>query len=387
MSWTLGSRASRLPIARASLATRSSLPRWARFASLAAGAFVAAAPTGTAAPNLMIGISDDQMIWTPTPTALLRNTSDLGIGAIRVTLRWSASGDPAAGDAGALARLSLVSASGTRVVVAAFGRSSEAPRDVNGRSRYCGYLASIARRAPQLRDFVVWNEPNSAAFWQPQSGAALAYEQLLAECWDAVHSVAPDANVIAASAPRGTTRADAWYRAIGAAYRASGRSRPIFDTIGHNVYPLTDREDPGARHPASQTTSQGDYARLVGVLLSAFGGTSQTVPSARNPSIWYMEDGFQSEVQMTKGYTGIENDLGVLDPDEHARQVTRAIRLAYCQPAVGAFFNFQLLDERNLAGWQSGLAYADGTKKPAYAAFKAAALAVQSRSLACTGGS
>ena len=47
-------------------------------------------------------------------------------------------------------------------------------------------------------------------------------------------------------------------------------------------------------------------------------------------------------------------------------QLTAALELAYCQPAVGAFFNFQLADDRSLAGWQSGLLWADWTPKPSF---------------------
>ena len=40
-------------------------------------------------------------------------------------------------------------------------------------------------------------------------------------------------------------------------------------------------------------------------------------------------------------------------PDQ-ATQLSDALQVAYCQPAVAAFFNFELADEANLGGWQSG---------------------------------
>ena len=55
----------------------------------------------------------------------------------------------------------------------------------------------------------------------------------------------------------------------------------------------------------------------------------------------------------------------VVVPDQ-ASQLKDAVELAYCQPAVGAFFNFQFIDEVGLGGWQSGLLWADGTPKPSY---------------------
>ena len=55
-----------------------------------------------------------------------------------------------------------------------------------------------------------------------------------------------------------------------------------------------------------------------------------------------------------------------LDPGFQGLQLASSIWLAYCQPLVGAFFNFQLQDDPSLSGWQSGVLYADGTRKPGY---------------------
>ena len=77
----------------------------------------------------------------------------------------------------------------------------------------------------------------------------------------------------------------------------------------------------------------------------------------RSPSIWYLEDGFQT-TQIT--------------PAQQARDVTAAIGLAACQPLVHAFFNFELVDERRPAGWHSGLIARGGKAKPAAAAFASA---------------
>ena len=48
-----------------------------------------------------------------------------------------------------------------------------------------------------------------------------------------------------------------------------------------------------------------------------------------------------------------------------------------------AFFNFELVDERDLRGWQSGVLYADGAPKPSYDAFKQAVREVASSAVAC----
>jgi hypothetical protein len=102
-------------------------------------------------------------------------------------------------------------------------------------------------------------------------------------------------------------------------------------------------------------------------------------------TIWYMEDGFQTRVApaLSRDYAGRESDQWALDPvthegrtaaarrraDDQATQLADALRLAYCQPYVGAFFNFLLADERSLGGWQSGLLWANWQPKPSYRSF------------------
>ena len=64
-------------------------------------------------------------------------------------------------------------------------------------------------------------------------------------------------------------------------------------------------------------------------------------------------------------------------PDQ-GTQLADALRLAYCQPGVGAFFNFMLADEPDLGGWQSGVLYPDWSRKPSYTAFRDAVQQVRS---------
>lgn len=354
----------------------------ALLAALAA-ALVGAAPAA-AGTGLILGVSDDLLKWTRSPQALLHVDYDLGVQAVRITLGWQpGEWAPSRDDRGALQRATAAARGGLRLVVAVYGAAGDAPVDPGAQAQYCAYLASVVRGWPAIQDVVVWNEPNSQRFWRPQAGAPAAYESLLATCWDAVHAVSPGANVIAATAPRGTTGPGAWYRALGAAYRASGRALPILDTVGHNAYPVTDGEAPTATHPRGKTIAQGDYPKLMKALAAAFRGTAQPLPGEGRVRIWYLEDGFQTRSPLSAAYSGSETDRHAIAPELQAEQLRQAIELAYCQPAVGAFFNFQLVDERGLEGWQSGVVYADGTPKPAYDAFKAAAAAVRTGTVTC----
>src|SRR5262249_8481059 len=70
-------------------------------------------------------------------------------------------------------------------------------------------------------------------------------------------------------------------------------------------------------------------------------------------------------------------------PDQ-GTQLADAIRLAYCQPGVGAFFNFMLADETDLAGWQSGLLWADRTRRPSFVSFAPAIQQVRAGTVNCS---
>ena len=87
-------------------------------------------------------------------------------------------------------------------------------------------------------------------------------------------------------------------------------------------------------------------------LTAAFGSTGQPVPGEDGVTVWYLEDGFETAVPADRigRYTGRERAASVVQPVQHAAsardqasQLRDAVELAYCQPAVGAFFNFQLV--------------------------------------------
>jgi len=356
-----------------------------------------------AAPGLAFGFSDDAPKWygarAVTPGRIL------GARRVRLTLQW-APGQRTL-DATQWAELAQgarsAAAQGLRVVLAVYAEpgSGAAPRDAKARGDYCTFVRSAIARHQSLRDVVIWNEPNSAFFWRPQfsadgvSAAPAAYEALLARCYDVLHAAAPSINVVApATAPRGDDRdshsPDSFLRGIGDAYRRSGRTRPLFDTVAHHVYGDTFGERPWQQHPDSKTIAEGDWNKLMWNLARAFAGTAQPIPGEcagrRCVSIWYLESGFQTQTPAAARYTGREISTGTIPasvggepgarstptgaaaPDQ-ATQIGDALRLAYCQPFVTAYHNFLLFDERRLEGWQSAPLFADGTGKPSLFAF------------------
>jgi hypothetical protein len=372
-----------------------------------------------AASGLLVGVADDTLKWSDKPTAqrALGYTRDLGIRAVRVTVPWQPGQTRLSVlDRQPVDRMILSTwGGGLRVVLAVYGKADDAPQTSDERNDYCAFVAGLLHRYPGVSDVVIWNEPNSSRFWRPQfapdgtSLAPSAYEALLARCWDVLHAARPGVNVVAASSPRGNDNPSAssnvahspvnFYLKLGQAYRDSGRRNPIFDTVGHNPYPVTNDERPWVRHPTTTTIAEGDYEKLIAVLREAFGGTGQPLPGQRQVSIWYMEQGFQTTIPPAKAsfYRGTENDRQVLPPffarvaagltagpaPDQATQLADALQFAYCQPAVGAFFNFELMDEPILAGWQSGLLWSDMTPKPSYQPFKEAVRRVAAGRVDC----
>jgi hypothetical protein len=346
---------------------------------------LACATPAQAGRNLLVGVDDDGLKWEPA-AAFLAPAHDVGLGAVRVTFDWRPGRTrPTSSDAGELANVQAATAFTRVVVEVGGGRRSIPPRTRRQRAQYCGFLAGILRAAPGIRDVAIWTEANQNRFWKRPD--AVAYTALLARCYDVLHAVRPGLNVIASTGPHARTRGSIgpgrWYRQLGAALRSSGRPRRLFDTVGHNAYPDSPFEPPWTTH-RGPSIDQGDYATLMRVLSRAFYRTPQPLPGRRGVTIWYLENGYQSTVEEhIDAYHGRENVKELLDPGFQGWQLQAAVRLAYCQPNVGAFFNFQLRDDPSLVGWQSGLLYADGEPKPAYGMLEDAIADVAAGTVVC----
>jgi hypothetical protein len=328
--------------------------------------------------DLLIGVHDDSIKWTDRPAPILGAMHALGLEGMRVTLKWRhGKRHLTAPDHDALRRAVAANGFGVRIVLGVYGRAIDAPHDAATREDYCRFVRNVLVRYGEVRDVVIWNEANSDTFWQPSESAPGDYAALLGRCWDVLHASVPGVNVLTTTASSHDPAV--FIRAVAAAYRASGRQLPLFDAAGHNPYSLFPGEPPTTRHDVY--IGQGDYDRLVAVLDEAFAGTAQ--PPA---TIWYLENGFQTTTvgRLRRArYSGRETVARTLEPVDQAAQIGTALRLAYCQPRVVAYFNFLLVDETLLAGWQSGLLWADWQRKPAFEAYRAAIAEVRSGSVDC----
>jgi hypothetical protein len=346
------------------------------------------AASALAGRDLAVGVNDDAV---KSRQGISSVANALGLGYYRVTQGWQPGQTQLSPSETASLDATVHNVGSQKILLNVFGRASAAPHTASGRAAYCSFVSSVLDRYPQIAAVNIWNEANLSYFWRPQfnrngsSAAPAAYEALLARCYRTIKSRHPSVRVITSISPRGNDNPRArsnishsarnFITKMGQAYRRSHRGARIFDAWGQNIYGSSSSERPWTRH--RRDIGQGDYPRLLSYLRSAFGGTRQPIPGQKGVRIWYLEDGFQTGVG-AKGsfYASSETDRAVVAPlggrVDQASQLTDATRLAYCQPAVGAFFNFLLADEPNLRGWQSGVLFADWTPKPSYDAFKRA---------------
>jgi hypothetical protein len=334
-----------------------------------------------------VGAVDDAAKFGPDPRAQMKLARDANLRAIALSAVWHDGADAAA-DLPPLRRaVDAAVAEDVHPILSVYQLSSSTPEDAASRSAFAAYAAALAKALPEVHQVIVGNEPNLNLFWQPQfsadggDAAAVAYEAVLAETYDALKTVDSDLEVIGgALAPHGGDRPAAsrpthsptrFLLDLGAAYRASGRTRPIMDAFSIHVYGESARIPPTLAHPHTTSLGVADYEKLVQLLGRAFGGTAQ--PAASLPIV-YGEYGVETAIPPPKQtlYTGHEV-VPVVDEATQARFYARAIGLASCQPTVELLLLFHVVDESRLQGLQSGTRYADGSPKSSYGPVRDAA--------------
>jgi hypothetical protein len=308
------------------------------------------------------------------PAAAMALARRAGFGAIALSAVWT---PPATAPAEAeLAQLrgavEAAAAAGIKPVVAVYSFSGVTPLTPEARAQFAAFAASIPRSLPQVRNVIVGNEPNLNLFWMPQfaadgsDAAAPAYLALLADTYDVIKAVDPEINVIGgALASRGSDKPGGkrpthsptrFIEDLGDAYRASGRSLPVFDLFALHPYPESYSIPPTFAHPKSTSIGLADYDKLTKLLKSAFGEA---------PPIVYGEYGIETTIpaDQARAYTGSE-PIQPVDAATQAEDYLEAMQLATCQPLVRMLLFFHVSDESRLEGLQSGVFYADGQPKP-----------------------
>ena len=353
-------------------------------------------PAGAARGGITFGVSEDSA-RAVNPAAFFTTLNDLGLTENRASLNWDpAQPDVIPGQAEIANWLPIAQAHGIRIV---FSLSTKTARDLTADqtrpAQFANWVGLVARSFPQVKDFVIGNEPNQPYFWLPQfdlnTGKALsaaAYEPVLARSYDALKAVDPTINVIGIGlSPRGNDNPAAhsnisrspvrFIHDLGIAYRASGRAKPLMDELAYHPYPAKNTDAPQVGYPWPNA-GLPNLDRIKQAVWDAFNGTAQPTfaETGRNTfahplTLELDELGWQVAIPPAYAglYFGVENNPTV-DDQTQGEFYAESIQMAECDPDVDALSLFLLRDEPDLSRWQSGLEYVNGDERPSYTAVK-----------------
>jgi hypothetical protein len=353
-----------------------------------------------AASATTFGITDDSGKYATDGGARFFSTlNDLGMNENRVTVQWDPSRPATIVEQAFLDRsVPQAAAHGIQLVFAIYPAKARALVDTpDGIQLFAQFAAQVARRYPSVTKIICLNEGNQTRFHQPQYDSAdrgvagSVQEAAMAACYDALKAVNPNIDVIGFGfSPRGNDDPDApsnvshsplsFLAEIGAAYRASGRDRPIVDDVSLHCYPRANTDGPSIGF-AWPNVGCANLDRFKQAWWDAFHGTAQPLfqeagESSGGPFVrlYIDESGWQARIAPDKAssYSGTETVPTVDDTTQGAFYSQLMAQVA-CDPNVALYNIFHLVDEPALAGWQSGLELVDGSPRASYALVKAAA--------------
>ena len=336
-----------------------------------------------------IGANDDFAKYADDGgVAMYGDMMNLGLRQTVIPVRFKPSESVVIQDKELLDRvISNAAAAGLRVVLAVYPYPpKEIEAGLGSPSLFASYVGVLASIYPQVKQFVIGNEPNQPAFWRPQfdpTGAnvsAASFGPYLAAAYDTLKAVDPEISVVGVGlSPRGNDRPEAknnistspvrFLRSLGAWYRRSGRTQPLMDAFSFHPYP-NEATDPIERGYAWPNAGFANLDRLKQALWDAFNGTGQptTVEGLR---LHLDEVGWQVDTTGRSGYQGLEN-VPVTDELTQAAIYDQLIRLAACDPDVAEVSFFGFRDDGLRTGFQAALQRADGSTRPAAAAVQVA---------------
>jgi hypothetical protein len=332
-----------------------------------------------------IGANDDSAKYAPDGGAsLYAEMAALGLEQTVIGVRFKPSEPMIVQDKLLLDRaIASAREAGVRVVLAVYPFPAQ-ELHLGTPALFAGYAGTLASIYPEVRQFVIGNEPNQPVFWRPQFDAAGAnvsarsFGQYLAAAYDVLKGVDPSLSVVGVGlSPRGNDRPTArnnistspvrFLRALGAWYRKSGRTRPLMDAFSFHPYPrqATDPLDKGYLWPNAGFVN---LDRLKQALWDAFRGTAQPT-TAEGLKLHLDEVGWQVDTSRRAGYQGLEN-VPVTTEVVQAAIYAELVRRASCDPDVAELSFFGFRDDTARKGFQAGLLRADGSARPAAAAVR-----------------
>jgi hypothetical protein len=375
-----------------------------RFTLTLACALAALAVPAVAAADVIVGAADNRPESSPEEAERFYDTmKEVGLTENRLTIVWNPQRPTTIERQEALDQaVALAAARGIRITFSVYAKPSNSisSNPANG-ARFVAFLGQLARTYPTVKDFIVGNEPNKPLGWLPQFDArrrpvgCSSYAGILAAGYDALKAVDQGITVIGLGiGARGndnpTARSNAsispvrCIRDIGRAYRASKRTRPLMDEISLHPYPqnMSDALETGYRWPNAGVPN---LARIKQAVWDAFNGTRQPTfaePGAplRTMRFRLNEVGWQTAIPPSSlpAYQGAEN-VATTDDGHQAAVYGNLIPFLACDASVRSVLFFNMVDDTNLTGWQSGLFRADWTRRPSYNIVKSAIAARTTR--------
>ena len=325
-----------------------------------------AVPDARPAPGIRYGIQDDAWLLGGPGSypSRIRFLKSLGVDLVRVNVRWNETAlrrprrptrhtDRAYRWNAADALLNALQDHRIAAVVTLVGT----PRWANGGrgpnwaptnpNTFASFAYAAARRYPQVRHWVIWNEPNKD--WSLRPTTAETYVRLLNAAYTAIKRVNPRDQVAGGvTAPRGGSGDVApvpWIRAMGSL-------KPRLDAYAHHPYPLTRTETPSRGGcPSCESLTLASLERLREEVTRALGAKP----------IWLTEYGYQTNPP--------DRTLGVSQALQ-ARYLAEAARRTFVATRVAMLIQFLIRDERQVSRWQSGLLTARNVPKPSLRAFR-----------------
>ena len=360
-----------------------------------------AAVGGASADPLRYGVADDWPKFHPCGDIWWTSVADIGYQDLRMTVQWDAATPTVIPfQANLQAAIDCAKLNNIRPILAVYpAKPAAIGSNAGAQAQFATFVSLVGQAFPGVTDIIVGNEPNVNRFWQPQyaggkDAAATDYEHTLAQAYDALKAVRPDAVVWGpAISSRGNDDANAasnpshspvWFiKYMGDAYKASGRTKPIFDEFDMHPYPPIQDTDPFSKPFQWPQAGAANLDRVKQALWDAFNGTGQPVP-AEQPGgrttqfagqglpINLDEVGEQTVVTGHEAaYDGTPENVTPISEAQQAANHVELAEIAACDSDVKALLYFPLIDDRGISsGFQSGNLFADLAKKASYTALK-----------------
>jgi hypothetical protein len=366
---------------------------------------------GAARADVAVGVNDDAGRDVTQAGWFYATAGAEGLQNDSITLRWDDGSPTTVPDQEGVQRaLDLAASSGvsiefdlfplhSQIFTSAAGCTSstdpEGCGDTAKIQQFAAWTGQVAAMFPTVHQFIVMNECNQPLFVNPQwdqSGLNQSAEicgRALVASYDVLKAVnsesfvwgvglSPRGNDNPAAASNSSTTPVTFLHDLGAWFHAfvakTGRTKPLMDGLDYHPYPIPQSLpfSQGYATPSEATVS--NLPRIYQAFYDGFSGTPQRTigqQAGGGLPVSLNEVGIQTDSTGHFGYVGTETGanaaggvIGQFATESYqATWYSQMLDLLACDPNVKIVNIYHLIDEAGLAGWQSGLYYADRTAK------------------------